>query len=89
MMFENQMENQMLGAISHIKNVSKKSPTAEKFFTHVSKTSASNINLTFVNENNLLPKIKLMIISKLLWNPKTETLINPLMKYRLMISWRP
>ena len=44
------MENQILEAISHIKNVSKKSPVAEKFLNHISKTSASNIDLTFVNE---------------------------------------
>ena len=44
------MENQILEAISHIKNLSKKSPTAEKFLSHISKTSASNIDLTFVNE---------------------------------------
>ena len=44
------MENEILEAISHIKNVSKKSPTAEKILNHISKTSASNIDLTFVNE---------------------------------------
>ena len=44
------MENQILEAISHIKNVSKKSPTAEKILNHISKTSASNIDLSFVNE---------------------------------------
>ena len=44
------MENQILEAISHMKNLSKKSPTAEKFLSHISKTSASNIDLTFVNE---------------------------------------
>ena len=44
------MENQILEAISHIKNVSIKSPTAEKILNHISKTSASNIDLKFVNE---------------------------------------
>ena len=44
------MENQILEAIFHIKNVSKKSPTAKKFLNHIPKTSASNIDLTFVNE---------------------------------------
>ena len=44
------MENPILEAISHIKNVSKKSPNAENFLDHISKTSASNIDLTFVNE---------------------------------------
>ena len=44
------MENQVLEAIFHIKNVSKESPTAEKILNHISKTSASNIDLKFVNE---------------------------------------
>ena len=44
------MENQILEAISHIKNVSKTSPTVVKFLNHLSKTSASNIDLTFVSE---------------------------------------
>ena len=34
---------------------------------------------------NLLPKIKLMIISKLLRNPKTEILFNSFMKHRLYL----
>ena len=37
------MKNQILEAISHIKNVSKKSLAAEKILNHISKTSASNI----------------------------------------------
>ena len=44
------MKNEILKAISHIKNVSKKSPAAEKCLNHISKTSASNIHLTFANE---------------------------------------
>ena len=44
------MENQILEAISHIKNVSKTSPTVAKFLNRLSKTSASNIDLTFVSE---------------------------------------
>ena len=44
------MENQILETISPIKNLSKKSPTAEISLNHVSKTSASNIDLSFVNE---------------------------------------
>ena len=44
------MENQILETISHIKNICKKSPTAENFLNHISKTSASNIDLSFVNE---------------------------------------
>ena len=44
------MENQILEAISHIKIIIKKSLTAEKNLNHISKTSASNIDLTFVNE---------------------------------------
>ena len=43
------MENQILEAISHRKNVSKKSPSVKKFL-NISKTSASNIDVTFVNE---------------------------------------
>ena len=46
------MENKILVAISHIKNVSKKSPTAEEILNHISKTSASNIDLSFVSETN-------------------------------------
>ena len=37
------------GKIPH-KYVSKKSPTAEKNLTYISKTSASDIDLLFVNE---------------------------------------
>ena len=67
------MKNQILETISHIKNVSKISPTTETILNHISKTSASNIDLTFVNETIIiLPKIKLMVISKILWNLKTE-----------------
>ena len=44
------MGNQILEVIPYIKNVSKKSPTAEKNLNHISKTSASNIDLSFVNE---------------------------------------
>ena len=43
------MENQISEDISHIKNVSKKSPTAEKVLNHMSKISASNIDLSLVN----------------------------------------
>ena len=75
-MVENQMENQMLEAISHIKNVSKKSPIAEKFFNHVSKTSASNINLTFVNETikQLISKNKINDNFKVIVEPKNGNL---------------
>ena len=45
------MENQILEPIPCIKNVSKKSPIAGKFFNYISKSSASNIDLSFVNEN--------------------------------------
>ena len=44
------MENQISEAISYNKNVSKKSPTPEKILNHISKTSALNIDLSFVNE---------------------------------------
>ena len=35
---------------NYIKNVGKKSPMAENILNHISKTSASNIDLSFVNE---------------------------------------
>ena len=44
------MENQILETISPIKNLSKKSSTAEISLNRVSKTSASNIDLSFVSE---------------------------------------
>ena len=44
------IENQISESISHIKNVGKKSPTAEKILNHISKTLPSNIDLSFVNE---------------------------------------
>ena len=80
------MENQIF-EISHIKNVSKKSPTAEKNLNHISKTSTSSIDLTFANETikQLIAKNKLMTILKLMWNPKTEILINLLMKNKLYL----
>ena len=63
-------------------NVSKKSPTGEKNLNHISKTSASDIDLSFVNETIKQPIAKNeMIISKLLRKPKTEILIIPVMKY--------
>ena len=46
------MENQILEAISHIKNVSITSPTAGIFEQYICKTSASNIDLSFVNKTN-------------------------------------
>ena len=42
------MENQILEATSRIKNVSKKRLTFEKLLNHISKTSASNIDSSFV-----------------------------------------
>ena len=44
------MKNQILEAISYIKNVSKKRPTAENFLNHISNTSASDIDLVCVTE---------------------------------------
>ena len=44
------MENQVLEAMSHIKNASKNSPTAKKKLNHIVRTSGSNIDLSFVNE---------------------------------------
>ena len=51
------VENQIPEAISHIKNVSKRSPIAEKFLNHITP----NIDLTFVNETvkQLIAKIKI------------------------------
>ena len=70
------MENQMLGAISHIKNVSKKSPTAEKILNHISKTSASNINLAFANETikQLIAKNKINDNFKITVEPENGNL---------------
>ena len=66
------MENEILEAISHIKNVSKKSPTAEKTLNHISKTSASNIDLTFVNETikQLIAKNKINDDFKIIVEPE-------------------
>ena len=45
------MENQITETMSHLKTVRKKSPTAEKNLNHISKTFASNVDLSFfVNE---------------------------------------
>ena len=66
------MGNQILEAISHIKNVSKKSPDAEKILNHISKTSASNIDLTFVNETikQLIAKNKINDDFKIIAEPE-------------------
>ena len=79
------MENQILQAISYIKNISEKSLTAEKFFNHISKTSASNIDLSFVNETitELIAENKINDNFKIIEEPKTEILFNPLMMHRL------
>ena len=70
------MENEILEAISHIKNVSKKSPTAEKILNHISKTSASNIDLTFVNKTikQLISKNKINDNFKIIVEPKNGIL---------------
>ena len=85
------MENEILEAISHIKNVSKKSPTAEKTLNHISKTSASNIDLTFVNETikQLIAKNKINDNFGVIVEPENGNLINLLTKYRLTNSMRP
>ena len=51
------MENQIPEAISHIKNVGKRSPIAENFLNLITP----NIDLTFVNETvkQLIAKIKI------------------------------
>ena len=70
------MENQILEDISHIKNVSKKSPTAEKILNHISKTSASNTDLSLVNENirQLISKNKINDHFKIVKEPKNGNL---------------
>ena len=70
------MENEILEAISHIKNVSKKSPTAEKILNHISKTSASNIDLTFVNKTikQLISKNEINDNFKIIVEPKNGIL---------------
>ena len=70
------MENQILEDISHIKNVSKKSPTAEKFLNHISKTSASNTDLSLVNENirQLISKNKINDHFKIVKEPENGNL---------------
>ena len=81
------MENQILEAISLIKSVSKESPTAEKILHHIFKTTASNIDLAFVNETikQLIAKNKINDNFKITVEPKTEILINSLTKYRLYL----
>ena len=76
------MENQMLEAISYIKNTNKKSPTAETTLNYRSRTSASTIDLSFVNETikELMAKNKINDNFKIIEQPKTEILFNPLTK---------
>ena len=66
------MKNQILETISHIKNVSKISPTTETILNHISKTSASNIDLTFVNETikQLIAKNKINDDFKIIVEPE-------------------
>ena len=70
------MENQILEAISQIKNVGKKSPNAENILNHISKTSASNIDLTFVNETikQLIAKNKTNDNFKIIVEPENGNL---------------
>ena len=72
------MENQILEAISYIKNVSKKSPTAEKCLNRISKTSASNIDLSFVNETikELIAENKINDNFRIIEEPKNGDLIQ-------------
>ena len=79
------MENQTLEAISNIKNVRKNSPPAEKNLNHISNTSASNMQLSFVSETikQLITKNKINDNFKIIVDPKTEILINPLMNNRI------
>ena len=79
-------KSDITGNIQH-KNMSKNCPIAEKTLSHISKTSASNINLSSVYEtikkHIVKKKQKIVIISKLSRKLKMEILINPLMKYWL------
>ena len=70
------MENQILEAISHIKIIIKKSLTAEKNLNHISTTSASNIDLTFVNETikQLIAKNKINDNFKIILEPENGNL---------------
>ena len=70
------MENQILEAISHIKIIIKKSLTAEKNLNHISKISASNIDLTFVNETikQLIAKNKINDNFKIILEPENGNL---------------
>ena len=72
------MENQILEAISYIKNVSKKSPTADNILNHISKTSASNSDLSFVNETikELIAENKINDNFKIIEEPKSGDLIQ-------------
>ena len=72
------MENQILEAISYIKNVSKKSPTAEKILSHISKNLTSNIDLSFVKETikELIAENKLNGSFKIIEGPKNKDLIQ-------------
>ena len=72
------MENQILEAISYIKNVSKKSPTAEKMLNHISSTSVSNIDLSFVIETikELIAENKINDHFKIIEEPKNGDLIQ-------------
>ena len=72
------MENQILQAISYIKNISEKSLTAENFFNHISKTSASNIDLSFVNETitELIAENKINDNFKIIEEPQNRDLIQ-------------
>ena len=44
------IENQILQEISHIKNITNKSPTGEHFLNHISKPCVSNFDFSFVSE---------------------------------------
>ena len=58
------------------KNFSKKSPNAEKILNHIFKTSASNIDLTFVDETikQLIAKNKINDTFKIIVEPENGNL---------------
>ena len=72
------MENQILEAISYIKNVSKKSPNAGKNLNHISKTLASNIDLPSLDKliKELIAEIKINDYLKIMEEPRNGDLIR-------------
>ena len=81
-------ENQILEAISYIKNVSWKSPTAENILNYISKTSASNIDLSFVNKtiNELTAENKINDNFEIIEKPKNGDLIQSIHEAQSLVD---